>query len=64
MTDQVSGTASRRNFLAIAGGAAVGSAAILVPQAATPVTAAELAANHQGYRETTHVQTFYQLARF
>lgn len=64
MTNEVSGTASRRDFLALAGGAAVGGTAILLPHGVRPAVAAELSVQSQGYSETTHVQTFYKLARF
>jgi len=64
MTNEVSGTASRRDFLAIAGGTAVSGAAIMLPHGVRPAVAAEHAVQHQGYHETIHVQTFYKLARF
>jgi nitrous oxide reductase len=56
---------SRRDFLKAAGvtGAAAGAAAVVLSgetvKAASPDTG-----NSAGYRETKHVKTYYELARF
>lgn len=56
--------ADRRNFLKLAGlGTVVGGAALVTGK--SPVEAADAAADSKtGYRETDHVKTTYELARF
>jgi len=54
--------AGRRDFLKLAGLGTVMSGAALVAGNAEAATAAD--ENGKGYRETEHVITFYDLARF
>jgi len=59
-TDQAGN--DRREFLRLAGlGSVVGGAALV---AGTSVEAAEATEAGQGYRETKHVRTYYDTARF
>jgi hypothetical protein len=54
----------RRDFLKLASlGTVAGSAALVLGEAAEAATTAAEAAG-AGYRETAHVRTYYDLARF
>ncbi|WP_428696631.1 twin-arginine translocation signal domain-containing protein [Stappia sp.] len=54
--------ADRRSFLKLAGlGAVAGSATLVTGEAQAAAPVSETAA---GYRETEHVKTFYDTARF
>ncbi len=57
-------TADRRSFLKLAGiGTLTGGAAMAI--GGSPVkAAAELARDDSSYRESEHVKTYYELARF
>ena len=52
----------RRDFLKFAGAGAVGGAALAASGAANATEQTD--AVEDGYRETKHVKTFYDLARF
>lgn len=53
----------RRELLRLAGlGAAAGAVAVAAPR--EPARADEATPAKAGYRETAHVRTYYQLARF
>ncbi len=54
----------RRGFLKLAGLGTVSSAAVLVAGAAVAPAEAAAAPEGAGYRETEHVKTFYETARF
>lgn len=57
-------TTGRRELLKLAGlgGAAAGMVALVAP--AERAEASEVQPSRRGYRETAHVKTYYELARF
>ncbi len=61
--DKSTGRDSRRGFLKMAGvGTLAAGAAVVAAEPAQADTADE--AGSEGYRETKHVKTYYDLARF
>lgn len=57
--------ASRRGFLRLAGiGTVAGAAGAVAGGVAAPAQARESGPGRVGYRETEHVRTYYDLARF
>lgn len=56
---------SRRQFFGAAGkGVAVGAGAVVAATGVSAAQAAEPTVGTGDYRETTHVKTYYELARF
>lgn len=56
---------SRRQFFGAAGkGVAVGAGAVAAAAGMAPAQAAEAVETSGEYRETPHVKTYYELARF
>ena len=54
----------RRGFLRIAGLGTLAGGAALATGAATETAQAETLEPGQGYRETAHIQAYYEAARF
>ncbi|SLN60466.1 ubiquinol-cytochrome c reductase iron-sulfur subunit N-terminal domain-containing protein [Oceanibacterium hippocampi] len=54
----------RRDFLKLAALGATTGGVALATQAATVEAAVPVAGKSAGYRETAHVKTYYELARF
>ncbi len=55
----------RRSFMRLAGlGAGVAGASIGLGASEASASAPAATTEHQGYRETEHVQTYYRMARF
>jgi len=54
----------RRGFLRIAGLGTLAGGAALATGAATETAGAETLTPEQGYRETAHIQAYYESARF
>ena len=64
MADPKSETASRREFLTLAGGATLGGVAAVATPEKSAAAKTDQTAQRSGYRETAHVRTFYELAGF
>lgn len=57
-------TAKRRDFLKLAGFAAVTGGGLLAGGTKPAEAAVEVETASEGYRETEHVKAYYKLARF
>jgi len=55
---------ARRDLLKLAGLGSVAGAAAIAKSAGKAEAAAEVDAKSSGYRETEHVRTYYDLAKF
>ncbi len=55
---------ARRDLLKLAGLGGVSGAALLATSGGKAEASAEAGRKHSGYRETEHVRTYYELAKF